>query len=420
MCLSELFYSPITDFSFHFPQEIAYSVVRLKMQRSILSAIARAPLVEQRHYIKKNQIKVNFNLAQGVPFYEPPPEALTAICQKLSLSELQRYSPDEGRNDLRSLFLKDYLSQFASHLNRYDVLVTPGSNQAALIALATIARRGDEIILISPYYFNHRMALEFLGIRAKIVPADNNFQPDPDLIKLRISPRTRAVIIVSPNNPAGTVTHPEIITAIYKICENRGIYLIADEAYAEFCWQQEHFSPLKFNTPYVISLHSFSKCFAVSGWRIGFLVIDRKLTSLALKAADLAHISANHPAQILAIELIKNHRGYAQGFHQALLNNLQILRSALNDLKDFTSYPECNGAFYLFLTFKNLKSGFSGRAIANWLLQSGIRTLPGEVFGYYRQPALRISYGNLEPQSFLPAAATLQKALQKFIKENKR
>ena len=124
------------------------------------------------------------------------------------------------------------------------VVVTAGGNMAFFNALLAIADPGDEIILLAPYYFNHEMAVAMLNCRAVLVPLDANYQIDLAAVERAVTPRTRAIVTISPNNPTGAVYSRESLTAVNDLCREQGIYHISDEAYEYFVYDgARHFSP---------------------------------------------------------------------------------------------------------------------------------------------------------------------------------
>ena len=125
---------------------------------------------------------------------------------------------------------------FGSRIAAGEVAITSGCNQAFFIAAMALAKAGDAIILPSPWYFNHKMTLDMLGIEARAVPAlpEDGFIPDPERIAAAIDERVRAVVLISPNNPTGAVYPPEVVRAIFQVCRERGVALVLDETYRDF------------------------------------------------------------------------------------------------------------------------------------------------------------------------------------------
>src|SRR5688572_11155020 len=185
------------------------------------------------------------SLGQGVVSYGPPPSAIARIAEFLKEPENNKYKPVVGLPPLleaigEKLALENKIKLTSSNA----VVVTAGGNMAFMNALLAIADPGDEIIIQTPYYFNHEMAITMAGGRPILVPTDADYQLQPDAIASAISARTRAVVTISPNNPTGAVYSEASLSEVNRVCAERGIYHIHDEAYENFVYDgARHYSP---------------------------------------------------------------------------------------------------------------------------------------------------------------------------------
>ena len=169
------------------------------------------------------------------------------------------------------------------------VLVTAGSNMAFQSVVLAISQPGDEIVLPAPFYFNHEMAVRIAGCNPVIVPTDRSYQLDLDRLTAAITPRTRAIVTVSPNNPTGAVYPEDALRAVNQMCAARGIFHIADEAYEYFTYEgARHFSPgsLPGAGAHTISLYSLSKAYGFAGWRVGYAVVPVAINEALYKVQD--------------------------------------------------------------------------------------------------------------------------------------
>lgn len=159
------------------------------------------------------------------------------------------------------------------------IVVTAGSNMGFMNAILAVTNPGDEIILNTPYYFNHEMAIAIAGCHPVLVATDENYQLRPEAIAQAITPKTRAVVTISPNNPTGVVYSEAALRQVNHICDTNGIYHISDEAYEYFTYNGvKHVSPSAFgSSKYTISLFSLSKAYGFASWRIGYMVIPKHL-----------------------------------------------------------------------------------------------------------------------------------------------
>jgi aspartate/methionine/tyrosine aminotransferase len=356
------------------------------------------------------------NLSQGLPWFEPPHNALLKAIERIKNGEADKYGSDEGNYQLRKLILK-YLKDKKINSNVSNIVVTPGANQAFFIIMSVIADKDDEIILPIPYYFNHKMAAQILGVKTVEVPVDENYHLSPSIIRDKITNRTKAIVVVSPNNPTGSITDEKIFTELLKLATEFNIFLIVDEAYAYFYWDKPYFSPLMINNSHTIGLFSFSKSFAMSGWRLGFIVCREDLVPEVIKAADTMHICPPIASQILAEEILTNYPDYPNKYRNNVKCSRDILINNLMPLYDekLISKPFGEGGYYIFIKL-NYKFKLSSWEIAELLINNfNIAVIPGEAFGIDNGDIyLRLSYGNIREEQMEIYAKKLAEALYKI------
>ena len=170
------------------------------------------------------------SLGQGMVSWGPPPAAIDAAREAAGLMASQRYGPVEGGPELVAALGRKLREENGLDLDGCRILVTAGSNMAFLSVVQAITSTGDEIVLPSPFYFNHDMAVRIAGCVPVIVPTDAEYQIDPEALARAITPRTRAIVTVSPNNPAGAVYPAEALRAVNELCAARGLLHISDDA----------------------------------------------------------------------------------------------------------------------------------------------------------------------------------------------
>ena len=187
------------------------------------------------------------SLGQSVPWFAPPPEVREAVAESLRSTQIDVYSDVVGLPELRdavSRKLADFNGIVADPAT--NIIITPGSNQAFIVALLTLVEPGDEVLLPAPYFFNHEMAIALCGARAVEVPLneEDGFQLRVQDVEPLVTAKTKAVLINSPNNPTGAVYRKEEVAKLVEFLAERGIYVISDEAYEVYCFDgAEHFSP---------------------------------------------------------------------------------------------------------------------------------------------------------------------------------
>jgi len=381
-----------------------------------IQAVMEAPIPKIKGLARGRKDVVSF--AQGLPWFGPPPAALDRVLERIRGGEGAGYSDDLGRTGLRELLAADLRKRGVAEAAAGRLCVTPGANQAVYIALSVLLDPGDEVILPRPYYFNNLMAVQLLG--GKPVPVDTapDGTIDPDAVRRAVGRRTRAMIVISPNNPTGAMAGRETWSALLAIAQRSGLALITDEAYRDFAWDGPHVSPLSMDAENVIGVFSFSKSYGMAGWRLGFLCALPQLIAQAVKVADTLHICPPVPAQILAEDVLESEPDYPQRFRDNMKASRDRLIAALRPLHDggLISEPRGAGGFYIFIRLKP-EHPRSGWEIARRLVDDySLAVVPGEAFGMEGRPWLRLSYGNIRAAEMDPAADRLAAALADILR----
>ncbi len=337
------------------------------------------------------------SLGQGVAYYGPPKQAYDEINQHLHSAKLNSYGPVEGIPELTQSLVKKLNNRNNILVtSQHKVFVTAGSNMAFSSLMMTLTDPDDEIILLTPYYFNHEMAIRLANAVPVLVPTLENYHPDIDQIKQSITKKTRAIVTVSPNNPTGAVYTEDELTEINTLCAEHGIYHISDEAYEDFVYDHhKHFSPASLpNTEaHTISLYSLSKAYGFAGWRVGYMVIPEKLFSPLRKVQDTILISPTIISQYAAIGAHQAPYSYIKDSIQEIKQSRQICLKRLNDTNLLKQPASSEGAFYLFIKLNTNKDDYT---IAKHLIeQNQVATIPGSAFEAQKGSYLRISYGAL-------------------------
>ena len=357
------------------------------------------------------------SLGQGIVSYGPPPEVITAAHEFPRTIDDHRYGPVEGQPALVAA-LEEKLARENGIRVRPEsrLIVTAGGNLAFMNAVLAIADPGDEIIFPAPFYFNHEMAVAIAGCRPVVVPTPRDYQLDPDAIRSAITPRTRAVATVSPNNPTGVVYPEAVLREINGICRERGIFHVHDEAYEYFTYDRaRHFSPGSIDEAggHTISLYSLSKSYGFASWRIGYMVIPNALWDALNKIQDTVLICAPAISQHAALAAVKVGAAYAR----AHLPKLDVMRRLMLDVLTAPGVP-CdvpvpNGAFYGFV---RVHSDLHSLVVTERLIREHrVAVVPGSVFGATDGCYLRVSYGALDEESAREGIGRLTAGLKALV-----
>ena len=342
------------------------------------------------------------DLCQAVPDYPPAPELTAHLSSLLSDPQLSRYSPDEGLPEVREALCGYYGRKYGVRLSPDNFCLTIGASQAFWLAIVTLCRAGDEVIVQAPYYFDHPMALDMLGIHgvyAPFVEADGGV-PDPATIARLITGRTRAILVVSPSNPTGVITRPDTIRELFDLAKQHNIALILDETYNEFipAGLRPHnlFSDPAWGDHFV-QIASFGKTFALTGYRAGMLTASGEFIGQALKAQDSMAVCQPRITQHAVKYGVENLGGWVEANRDMMGRRHDLFRA------EFMRHGNrfriaASGAFFAWV--RHPFNGCSGREVAKRLVQeAALLCLPGEVFGPGLEGYLRLAFGNIREEA---------------------
>jgi len=360
------------------------------------------------------------SLGQGVVSYPPPQQAFDQIAGFLADPDLHKYQAVYGVPQLLELIEAKLRAENGIDVNaanqRRRVVVTAGGNMAFINALLAVADAGDEVVLQTPYYFNHEMAITMANCRATLVPTDKNYQPQPDLIAEAITEKTRAVVTISPNNPTGAVYSEPALREVNEICRARGVYHISDEAYEYFTYgDARHFSPgsIEGSGEHTISLYSLSKAYGFASWRIGFMVIPEHLFEAVNKIQDTILICPPVVSQFAAIGAMRVGAGYCRAQVGRLASVREMVMNELSTLDDCLVIPPADGAFYFFL---KLDTELGPLALVERLVKEhGVAAIPGNAFGMEDGCYLRVAYGALRPETVAEGVGRLARGIEEIV-----
>lgn len=341
------------------------------------------------------------SLGQGVVSYGPPPEAVAALTRFPESDGDHRYGAVEGEAALVSAIeekLRNDNGIDVSGVSR--VVVTAGGNLAFMNAVLAVTDPGDEVILPVPYYFNHEMAVEMAGARVVPVPTDAQRQLDLEAIGRAVTPKTRAIVTVSPNNPSGVVYPADTLRAVNELCRDRGLFHIHDEVYEYFLYDgARHFSPgsLPGASAHTISMYSLSKAYGLASWRMGYMVVSESLWEAVNKIQDTLLVCPPVVSQRVALAALRVGRSYAAS-HLARLDDMrQLMAGALSVPGVPCDVPTARGAFYYFI---KVHTGLDALTLTERLIRDHrVAVIPGSAFGASDGSYLRVSYGALDRET---------------------
>jgi aspartate/methionine/tyrosine aminotransferase len=354
------------------------------------------------------------SLGQGVVSYGPPPEAIEAARRFGYALTDHRYGPVEGLPVLVEAIGEKLARENGIQVRGSSrVVVTAGGNLAFVNAILAVTDPGDEVILPAPYYFNHEMAIVIAGGRAVAVPTFRDYQLDVQAIVDAITPRTRAVVTVSPNNPTGAVYSAESLRAVNALCGDRGLFHIHDEAYEYFTYDGViQYSPGAIDgaSGHTISLYSLSKAYGLASWRIGYMVIPETLWDAVNKIQDTLLICPPAVSQHAAMAALQVGRSYTDAHRSELDGLRRLIFEALGAADVPCDVPPAGGAFYYLV---RVHSTLDPLALTERLIRNHhVAVIPGSAFGDTAGCSIRISYGALRPESVAEGVGRLVSGLR--------
>lgn len=337
------------------------------------------------------------DLSQAVPGYPPPEAMLRSLAEAAASPEACAYGDILGDADLCERYAQHVSETYAGRVGAEHVAITAGCNQAFVVAMLALAGAGDAVMLPGPWYFNHKMSLDMLGIEAILLPcrAEDGFVPDPvDAAKL-IGGRTRAIVLVTPNNPTGAIYPAATIEAFGALCEHRGIALVIDETYRDFIGSEATLPHglLAEGPGNVVQLYSFSKAYCIPGHRMGALVAGETIVGEIAKILDNVQICPPRIPQRALMWAIGALEHWRRRNAATMLDRARAFRSAM-EVVDGWEIGSIGGYFaYL----RHPDPGRPAADVAERLARvRGVLSLPGSYFGPGQDRYLRVAFANVD------------------------
>ena len=351
------------------------------------------------------------DFSQAVPGYPPHADLLAWLGEAAASPAYTSYGDIEGEMVLRKTYAAHVSSLYGCPVAPDAIQITSGCNQAFFAAMLALAGPGDDVILVRPFYFNHEMTLAMLGIAVNAVDAEAaaGFVPSPDAVAAAIGPRTRAVVLVSPNNPTGAVYPAAVLQAIFEICREHGIWLVVDETYRDFLADAADpphalFADARWQDG-LIALYSFSKSFCIPGQRLGAIAAGASVVEQIVKIMDNLQICAQRPAQHAVARAIPALAGWRDANRAEMARRASAFRAALANSR---WQIEALGAYFGYV--RHPFAGDRAAAVAERLASEfGVVTVPGSYFGSGQEPFLRMAFANADTDTIALLASRLPK-----------
>src|SRR5690242_5906800 len=332
----------------------------------------------------------------GEPHFPTPQHikdaAIAAIQQNFT-----RYTAVAGIPELRAAIVKRHAEDFGSEYKPEEAIASTGGKLALFNAIQVLVDHGDEVIVPVPYWVSFKDIIEYGGGKCVYVDTDESegFRLTPDMIERRITPRTRAIILNSPNNPSGAVLDPEDFASILRLAHRRGIYVISDECYVYLNYTGQEFSAgsVRDAKEHLVIVGSLSKTYAMTGWRLGYALGPASVTAAMTKLQSQSTSSSAHMIQKAAVAALTGPQQCVADMKREYIQ-LRDLTLGLLEKIPGVACVKGQGAFY---AYPNVSAYFgragihSGGDVAKRLLhEAHVVTVPGEAFG--TREHIRLSY----------------------------
>jgi aspartate/methionine/tyrosine aminotransferase len=354
-------------------------------------------------------------LGRGDPDFHTPGHIVEAA--KTALDENQHhYTSPNGLPQLRQAICDNLKGEYGLDYDADEVIVTAGVQESIMLCMLGLVQEGDEVLITSPRFTTYDTAVHMCGGVPIPVPTyqKDDFALDVAEIEKRITPKTRMFVMVSPNNPTGAVTPPDVIRKIAELAIKHDILVIADEIYAKLIYPpHEHLSlaTLPGMKERTITLNGFSKTYAMTGWRVGYMAAPADFVEKLTEPRHTLSINTCTVSQFAALAALTGPQDEMEATFCDYAERRDYLMAALSDAG--FSYGAPGGAFYIYTNIS--ATGMKAKPFCeNLLRETGVMVFPGDMFGEESSDFIRISY--LQP---LPVIKEAMGRINRFIKAHK-
>jgi aspartate aminotransferase len=331
------------------------------------------------------------HLEVGEPDF-PTPEHVVEAAHEAARAGHTRYAPNAGLPELREALAEKVARRNGYVARPEQVVVTQGGVQALYLVLRALLEPGDEVLLPDPAWPNFRMIAHLLGARVLSYPlvAEGDFLPRLEELERLVTPRTRAILVNSPSNPLGTVLPGELVERLLAFARRQGLWFISDEVYDEVVFDDVFVSAGSVADPgdRLVSIYSFSKVYAMTGWRVGYLVAPPDVAKLLTGMQEPIISCVNTPAQLAALAAVTG----PQDIVREMSGAYRTRRDELLEILDRGDLPSSqpSGAFYVWTDVS--EAGLPSMDLARSLIErEHVAVAPGSAFGELGEGYVRLS-----------------------------
>ncbi len=361
-------------------------------------ATAKISAIKEMAMLSAN-IQDAASLAWGLPSFRTPAHIRQSVSEALNSDEsIGKYALPDGLTRLRELAAIKHANETQITIDPdKEVMISAGNMQAVSLLLTALLNPGDEVILTNPGFASHFQQIRIHGGQAVTWPLNEHQGWSLNTAHLAdlITPRTKAIILVSPSNPTGTLFRQEELEQVAAIAHRHGLFIILDDPYSAFCYQNEKDH---FNLASITSIQNqlaycftFSKCHAMSGWRLGYMILPSWLKQHILKVHDANMICAPRISQVAGMAALSRNPTHIDEFRSILNKRRKLICERLDALSAIFSYVPPDGAYYVFPRYHTDHKG-SWDFSLNLLKEARVTVTPGSAFGSKGENHVRMAF----------------------------
>ncbi|WP_292460798.1 pyridoxal phosphate-dependent aminotransferase [Methanothermococcus sp.] len=334
--------------------------------------------------------KDSINLGIGEPDFDTPQHIIDAAKKALDEGKTH-YTPNNGIPELRGSISNKLKNDNNLDVSSDNIITTCGASEALMLSLMAIINKGEEVLISDPGFVSYESLTKLCEAKPVSMKLDEDFNINIEDVKNSITDKTKCIILNSPSNPTGKVMDKSEIKAICDIAEDNNIIIISDEIYEKIIYDKKHYSPMEF-TDNCILINGFSKAYAMTGWRIGYLAVNDNLNNKynlidnMIKIHQYGFACATSFAQYGALEALNGDQSCVYEMVEEFRRRRDLIVKGLKKLFKLTT-P--NGAFYV---FPNVEEYGDGMEVSQKLIENKILCVPGVAFGDGGKYNIRFSY----------------------------
>jgi aminotransferase len=363
------------------------------------------------------------SLAQGIPSFDTPEGIKKRVENALKRGVVAKYSLSPGLPELRELIEVSLSRENMFYDWQKEIIVTAGAIEAITASILAITEPEDEILIPDPTYTSYREVIILAGCKPIFVPLDEEkgWAFDLEAYKKAITPKTKAIFYCNPNNPTGTIYTRDQLLGLAELAEKHNLFLISDEVYKDFIFTNQPGQPQIFSLAEipalrqrVIRIFSFSKAYAMTGWRIGYVHSDESIIREILKVHDCLVTCAPIISQYAALGALEMGENDIRRFNEEFKKRRDLICSRLDKLNNFFTYIRPNSTYFIFpkiINYFNKKNFSSWQFALDLLNKIQVAVVPGIAFGPKGENHVRMSFGKSE-KDINEAFARIEKIIE--------